>query len=176
MEKHSNNKESNLNENFNNALREFSFDDQKVISEEIKLLQASIYGLKNKIRSFRLIDDSSDEMKEFFKSRGGVPNNMDGIYGDQAKLDSMLDELNYREKDFKNIQDGVLSKDMNSIISSRENRIAFDDKKYGAYSISGKEYHREENRFNEKIKEEREKKDQEQIDKLRNDIRNMPMN
>ena len=115
-------------------------------------------------------------MKDFFKSRGGVPNNMVKLYGDQSNLDSMFDELNYKEEALKNIKENVLNKDINSILSTIEKRVAFDGKKYGAYSILGEDYRREENRFNEKLKEERERKELEQINKLRNDIRNMPMN
>lgn len=168
-----NNKESSSNEDFNNALKEFNLDDQKIISEEFKVLKSSIYGLENKIGGFRLIDDASDEMKEFFKSRGGVPANMENNYGDQDKLDSMLDELNYKKKDLENIKSSILNKDIDSILSNREKRIAFDNKKYGGYSISGEEYHKRENDFNLKLQEER---DEEQIKKLKNDIRNMPMN
>ncbi len=171
-----NKKESTLNEGLNNDLKEFSLNDQKIISKEIKCLRASINGLESRIKNLHLIDDASDEMKEFFKSRGGVPPHLDHFYGDQDKMDSLLDELNFKKNTLENIKNNILNKDMESIISNIKKRVSFDDKKYESYSISGEEYHKEEDRFNKKIKEDREKKDQEQINKLRNDIRNMPMN
>lgn len=190
MEKFSNNNESSLDKDpgkqigdegleekqedkFNSIFKELSPEDQKIVSEEVKVLRASIMGLKNQISGFRLIDDVSDEMKEFFKSRGGVPYSMKGIYGEQSELDAMLDELNSNNKDLENIKTSLFRKDMESILSNIEKRKKFDDKKYGAYSISGEEYHKSENDFNRQLQKERE---EEAIKKLRDGIRDMPMN
>lgn len=159
----------NENSVLNNALRGLSEADAKLFSEEFMILNKSVIPqLKSKISSFRLIDQASDEIKDLFNS-GRMPAHQKDSFGSQAALDILIDTLSEKLQDLEKLKNFLLNKDIESIKSYREGRIAEMEKKFGAYSLTGKEYHRKEDHYNRQLEKENElERIREEINRLQN--------
>lgn len=161
-------RQENENVVLNNTLRELSKEDAKLVSEEFMILNgAEIPQLKSEISSFRLIDKASDEIKNLYKS-DRMPAHMRDSFGGQEQLDKLVDNLSAKLRDSEELKKFLLKKDIESIKSYRERRIKEMDKKFGTYSLTGKEYQREEDSYNRKLEEENELK------RIRDDISRLP--
>jgi phosphoenolpyruvate carboxylase len=122
----------------NNILKELSEEDALLVVEEFKILQrADIANLKTKI--------SNASGKDLEKPGG------------EDKLDKLLEELSDKQKALENLKKYLLNKDINSIKAYRDERIRGYLNEKGSYSLTGEEYHKNEDDFNRKLEEENEK-------------------
>ena len=146
----------NENAAFKNSFLELNDEDAKLFSEEFMILNRSVIPqLKSKISSFRLIDQASEEMKSLSKS-DRIPSHMKDSFGTQEDLDKLIDTLSEKLQDLEKLKTLLLNKDIESIKSYREGRIKEMEKKFGAYSLTGEEYHRKEDRYNRELDKENE--------------------
>ncbi len=161
------NKQNPSNESLNEALSELSLEDAEMVREEFKILnKAIIPGLENKIGSFKLIEDMSEEIKQLAES-GRMPAQLRDQYGTQEDLDKLLDELNESKKNAESLKENLLNKNTEAIKEYRKKRIEAFNEKFGHYSLTGKEYQDREDKTNRKIAEER------RIKEIRDDLNNL---
>ncbi len=146
------------------AVSELSPEDAEIVLEEFKVLaRAEIPNLKAKIATFKIIEEQSEELQEKY-AKNQLPEMMRKMYGTEEDRNHLLDELSTKIKQLESLKQNILNKDIEAIKTSREKRFEEYRNLPGNYSLSGKEYHENEDRFNKQLEEER------RIEALRKEI------